>query len=56
MFAVIKTEYSIRRIINYNENKLKKGIAKLIAAVNNPIEADHLTFQKTQQAHKPGFI
>ena len=32
MVAVIKTGHSITRILNYNENKVKEGVAQCIAA------------------------
>lgn len=43
MVAVIKTGHSIHRILNYNENKVKEGIAELISA-NYPIDPDKLSF------------
>src|SRR3989337_1512495 len=43
MVAVIKTGSSIHRIFNYNEQKVKEGIAQCIAAVNYPKDVSHLT-------------
>ncbi len=45
MVAVIKTGHSIHRIVNYNENKVKEGIAKCISAANYPMDADKLSFK-----------
>lgn len=42
MVAVIKTGYSIRRIFNYNENKVKQGVAECIGAGNYPAEAEDM--------------
>ncbi len=36
MVAVIKTGHSIHRILNYNENKVKQGVAECIGAGNYP--------------------
>lgn len=44
MVAVIKTGHSIRRILNYNENKVKEGLAECISAVNYPMELESLSF------------
>lgn len=44
MVAVIKTGRSIHRILNYNENKVKKGAAKCISAANYPIDVEKLSF------------
>lgn len=46
MVAVIKTGHSIHRILNYNENKVKEGIASFIAAENYPIDAEKLSFNQ----------
>lgn len=46
MVAVIKTGHSIHRILNYNENKVKEGVASFIAAANYPIEAEKLSFNQ----------
>jgi hypothetical protein len=43
MVAVIKTGHSIRRIFNYNEQKVKQGVAKCIAAENYPKDLPDLT-------------
>lgn len=43
MVAVIKSGSSIHRILNYNENKVKEGVASFIAAVNYPIETAQLS-------------
>ncbi len=44
MVAVIKTGHSIHRILNYNENKVKEGVAQCISAVNYPIDVEQLSF------------
>jgi len=44
MVAVIKTSRSINSILNYNENKVKEGVAECINAVNYPLELDKLSF------------
>ncbi|MEO7984722.1 MAG: relaxase/mobilization nuclease domain-containing protein [Bacteroidota bacterium] len=44
MVAIIKTGHSINRILNYNENKVKEGVAEIISAVNYPIDIEKLTF------------
>ena len=44
MVAVIKTGHSIRRILNYNEQKVKEGVATCLAATNYPKDAHDLTF------------
>ncbi|MEJ7829110.1 MAG: relaxase/mobilization nuclease domain-containing protein [Segetibacter sp.] len=43
MVAVIKTGSSIRRIFNYNEQKVKAGIARCIMASNYPKDLELLT-------------
>jgi len=42
MVAVIKTGHSIHRIFNYNENKVKEGVAECIGAGNYPMDADKM--------------
>jgi len=44
MVAVIKDGYSIRNIVTYNENKVKKGVAECISAVNYPKDLEWLSF------------
>ncbi|KAF2342274.1 relaxase/mobilization nuclease domain-containing protein [Flavobacterium tistrianum] len=44
MVAVIKTSRSINSILNYNENKVKEGVAECINAVNYPLELEKLSF------------
>jgi hypothetical protein len=44
MVAVIKTGSSIHRVLNYNEQKIKEGVAQCIAAVNYPKDVAQLTF------------
>ena len=44
MVAVIKTSRSINVILNYNENKVKEGVAECISAVNYPLELEKLNF------------
>lgn len=46
MVAVIKTGHSIHRILNYNEHKVKEGVASFIAAQNYPIDAGKLSFNQ----------
>lgn len=42
MVTVIKTGNSIHRIFNYNENKVKDGVAECIGAGNYPIDANKM--------------
>ena len=42
MVAVIKTGHSIHRILNYNENKVKEGVAECISASNYPMDVKQL--------------
>lgn len=44
MVAIIKTSHSIHSILNYNENKIKAGVAECIKAGNYPIELKNLNF------------
>ena len=44
MVAVIKTGHSINRILNHNENKVKEGVAKCIAAGNYLMNVEKLYF------------
>lgn len=46
MVAVIKTGHSIHRILNYNENKVKEGVAAFISAANYPINAEKLSLNQ----------
>src|SRR5438093_9026283 len=43
MVAVIKTGSSLHRIFNYNEQKVKQGVAECISAVNYPKDVELLT-------------
>lgn len=43
MVTIIKTGYSIRRILYYNENKVSAGVARCITAENFPLDADDMT-------------
>lgn len=43
MVAVIKYGKSLARIFNYNESKVKSGVAKCILASNYPMDAQDLT-------------
>lgn len=43
MVAVIKTGRSIHRIFNYNENKVKEGVARCIGQGNYPVEATRMS-------------
>ena len=44
MVAIIKTSHSIYNILNYNENKVKTGVAECISAENYPLELEKLSF------------
>lgn len=44
MVAIIKTSHSIHSILNYNENKVKTGVAECICAENYPLELEKLSF------------
>lgn len=44
MVAIIKTSHSIHNILNYNENKVKTGVAECISAENYPLELEKLSF------------
>jgi len=46
MVAVIKTGHSILRLLNYNENKVKEGVAICIGAGNYPINYDRISFDQ----------
>src|SRR5690606_21752490 len=43
MVTVIKTGHSIHRIFNYNENKVREGVARCIGQGNYPVEATRLS-------------
>ncbi|BBE16266.1 conjugative transposon mobilization protein BF0132 [Aquipluma nitroreducens] len=43
MVTVIKTGNSIHRIFNYNENKVKEGVAECMGAGNYPIDSDKMS-------------
>lgn len=43
MVAVIKSGKSIVRILNYNENKVKLGVAKCVLASNYPMDKENLS-------------
>ncbi|WP_312351971.1 relaxase/mobilization nuclease domain-containing protein [Sphingobacterium multivorum] len=43
MVAVIRTGHSIRRIFNYNENKVEAGIAQCIGAGNYPADPERMS-------------
>jgi hypothetical protein len=43
MVTVIKTGHSIHRIFNYNENKVRIGMAECIGAGNYPIDSDKMS-------------
>jgi Relaxase/Mobilisation nuclease domain len=45
MVAVIKTGHSIHRIVNYNENKVKEGVAECISAANYSKDTDKLSLK-----------
>lgn len=42
MVTIIKTSHSIRNIFNYNENKVKAGVADCIAAGNYPVDVNKM--------------
>lgn len=42
MVAVIKAGHSMHRIFNYNESKVKEGVADCIGAVNYPLDASEM--------------
>ena len=44
MVAVIKFGKSIQKTLNYNENKVREGIAECLAAANYPKDLQDLTF------------
>lgn len=44
MVTIIKTSHSIRSIFNYNENKVKTGVAECIAAGNYPVDVDKMSY------------
>jgi len=43
MVTVIKTGHSIHRIFNYNENKVRIGVAECIGAGNYPVDPDKMS-------------
>ena len=45
MVAIIKTGHSVHRIFNYNENKVKEGIALCIGAGNYPIDVEKMSLK-----------
>ena len=45
MVAVIKVSRSMHRIFNYNENKVKEGVAACIGAGNYPLDADEMSLK-----------
>jgi hypothetical protein len=42
MVTILNTSYLIRRIFNYNENKVKAGVAACIGAGNYPVDVDKM--------------
>lgn len=42
MVAIIKTGHSIHNIFNYNENKVKQGVAECIGEGNYPVDVDKM--------------
>src|ERR1700712_1515328 len=46
MVAVIHSGGSIRRALNYNEQKVKEQMATCLAAVNYPKDVEQLTFDQ----------
>ena len=45
MVAIIKTGTSLRRIVNYNEQKVNAGVAECILAANYPKDVELLTLK-----------
>lgn len=45
MVAVIKPGHSMHRIFNYNENKVKEGVAECIGAENFPLNAEEMSLK-----------
>ncbi|PXY40593.1 relaxase [Flavobacterium cheongpyeongense] len=43
MVAIIKTGHSIHSILNYNENKVKQGVAECIGEGNYPMDVDKMS-------------
>jgi hypothetical protein len=43
MVAIIKTGHAIHNVFNYNENKVKQGVAGCIGAGNYPIDVDKMS-------------
>jgi len=46
MVAVVHTSRSFRTVLNYNENKVREGVADCISAGNYPKNADDLNFNE----------
>lgn len=44
MVAVIKTGHSVSRILNYNENKVREGVAQCIGEGNYPMGVESMNF------------
>lgn len=42
MVAIIKTGSSVHNVFNYNENKVKQGVAECIAEGNYPVDLEHM--------------
>jgi hypothetical protein len=42
MVAIIKTGHSVHNIFNYNENKVKQGVAECIGEGNYPVDVDKM--------------
>lgn len=45
MVAIIKVGSSIHRIFNYNENKIKEGVAACIGAENYPVDVEKMSIK-----------
>ncbi|MGV8094908.1 MAG: relaxase/mobilization nuclease domain-containing protein [Mangrovibacterium sp.] len=45
MVTVIRVGHSMHRIFNYNENKVKEGMAECIGAENYPLNADEMSLK-----------
>ena len=43
MVTIIKTSHSIRSVFNYNENKVKAGVAECISVGNYPVDVDKVS-------------
>jgi hypothetical protein len=57
MVAIIKTGHSIHNIFNYNENKVKQGVAECIGEGNYPVDVDKMNISmKLNRLLKQAFL